>query len=74
MTQREVAVTAPTGTNLSHVAFDPELTPGALNAVRTCLRIEPTERVTVITDEVTSVAISADGKYLLSGSNDQFLG
>ena len=33
--------------------FDPELTPGARNAVRTCLRIQPNEKVTVITDNVT---------------------
>ena len=30
--------------------FDPELTPGARNAVRTCLKIQPFEKVTVITD------------------------
>lgn len=30
--------------------FDPELTPGARNAVRVCLDIQPSERVTVITD------------------------
>src|SRR4051812_9545501 len=29
---------------------DRELEPGARNAVRVCLRIEPTERVTVISD------------------------
>jgi leucyl aminopeptidase (aminopeptidase T) len=33
--------------------FDPELTPGARNAVNVCLRIQPSEKVTVITDEVT---------------------
>jgi aminopeptidase len=38
---------------LSTLAFDPELTPGARNAVNVCLRIQPTERVTVITDEAT---------------------
>ncbi|MGE0039952.1 MAG: aminopeptidase [Vicinamibacterales bacterium] len=32
------------------MAFDPELTPGARNAVRVCLNIQPTERVTIITD------------------------
>jgi leucyl aminopeptidase (aminopeptidase T) len=32
------------------IAFDAELTPGARNAVRTCLRIQPTEKVTLITD------------------------
>jgi aminopeptidase len=30
--------------------FDPELTPGARNAVRVCLNIQPHERVTIITD------------------------
>ena len=35
------------------MAFDPQLTPGARNAVRVCLRVEPSEKVTVITDEVS---------------------
>ena len=35
------------------VPFDPELTPGARNAVRVCLRIEPWEKVTLITDEAS---------------------
>ncbi len=30
--------------------FDPELSPGAHNAVNTCLRIQPSEKVTLITD------------------------
>ncbi len=38
---------------LNHMAFDPELTLGAKNAVRVCLRIQPSEKVTVITDEVS---------------------
>jgi len=38
---------------LNQLSFDPELTPGARNAVRVCLRIQPTEKVTVITDEVS---------------------
>src|ERR1019366_5787096 len=38
---------------LNEMAFDPELTPGARNAVRVCLRILPSETVTVITDEVS---------------------
>jgi aminopeptidase len=37
----------------STIPFDPELTPGARNAVRVCLRVQPGEKVTVITDEVT---------------------
>jgi len=40
------------------MAFDPELTPGARNAVRVCLRVLASEKVTVITDEV-SVEIAA---------------
>ena len=35
------------------IPFDPELTPGARNAVSVCLRIQPTEKVTVITDEAS---------------------
>ncbi|MBZ5651075.1 MAG: aminopeptidase [Acidobacteriia bacterium] len=38
---------------LSTLPFDPELTPGACNAVNVCLRIQPSEKVTVITDEAT---------------------
>jgi len=38
---------------LSTLPFDPELTPGAQNAVNVCLRIQPGEKVTVITDEAT---------------------
>lgn len=32
------------------IPFDPQLSPGAQNAVRTCLRVQPTEKVTLITD------------------------
>src|SRR5882724_518373 len=39
---------------LSAMAFDPELTPGARNAVNVCLRIQPSEKVTVITDRACS--------------------
>jgi len=38
---------------LNTIPFDFELTPGARNAVRVCLRVEPSERVTVITDEAS---------------------
>ena len=38
---------------LSTLSFDPELTPGARNAVNVCLRILPSEKVTVITDDAT---------------------
>jgi leucyl aminopeptidase (aminopeptidase T) len=44
---------------LNKLAFDPELTPGARNAVQVCLRVQPTEKVTVITDEVTQEIAAA---------------
>jgi aminopeptidase len=43
-------LTPPLLTDLTATPFDPELTPGAYNAVNTCLRIQPDEKVTVITD------------------------
>jgi leucyl aminopeptidase (aminopeptidase T) len=33
------------------VAVDPELIPGARNAIQICLRVKPAERITIITDE-----------------------
>jgi aminopeptidase len=38
---------------LNRLPFDPDLTPGARNAVEVCLRIKNNEKVTVITDEAT---------------------
>ena len=35
------------------VTIDPELQPGARNAIRDCLRLKPDERITIITDDVT---------------------
>jgi leucyl aminopeptidase (aminopeptidase T) len=43
---------------LNTIPFDSELTPGACNAVRVCLRVQPSERVTVITD-AASLEIAA---------------
>jgi aminopeptidase len=43
----------PSTRQLNQLAFDPELTPGARNAVRVCLRVQPTEKVSVITDEAS---------------------
>jgi len=40
----------PVLTDLTKTSFDPELSPGARNAVNTCLRIQPSEKVTLITD------------------------
>lgn len=35
------------------IPFDRELTPGARNAIRTCLRVAPSEKATIITDRVS---------------------
>ncbi len=37
----------------STIDVDPELVPGARNAIRDCLRLQPEERITIITDEAT---------------------
>jgi len=39
--------------DLLRVPYPPEFSAGARNAVATCLRIQPSERVTLITDEAT---------------------
>jgi aminopeptidase len=43
-------VAQPVLTDITTIAFDPEYSPGAYNAVHTCLRIQPSEKVTLITD------------------------
>ena len=45
-------------TDLRNIRFDPEYTAGARNAVQVCLRVQPFEKVTVITDEA-SIEIAA---------------
>jgi aminopeptidase len=35
------------------IDVDPELMPGARNAIRVCLQLKPEERITIITDEAT---------------------
>ncbi|MGA7752672.1 MAG: aminopeptidase [Candidatus Sulfotelmatobacter sp.] len=53
----------PNHIQLNKVQFDAEFTPGAFNAVNVCLRIQPDERVCVITDEATveiAAAIAAE--------------
>ena len=39
--------------SLTSFAFDPKLAPGARNAVRICLRVQSSEKVTLITDQAT---------------------
>ena len=40
-------------TSINQVEFDPEFTLGARNALRVCLRVQPDEKVCVITDRAT---------------------
>jgi leucyl aminopeptidase (aminopeptidase T) len=52
-------LTQPVLTDLIKTTFDPEFSLGAHNAVNTCLRIQQTEKVTVITDnECREIAAS----------------
>ena len=37
----------------ANIDIDPELIPGARNAVRVCLQLKPEERITIITDQAT---------------------
>jgi len=46
-------------TQFRTIPFDPEFIPGARNAVNVCLRVQPHERVCVITDEATLEIASA---------------
>lgn len=46
-------------TDLRSTAFPEEFRPGARNAVTTCLRIAPNEKVTLITDESTAAIAAA---------------
>jgi aminopeptidase len=58
-TRQGWAIQGQTLTNLKDLPFDPELTPGARNAVNVCLRVQANEKVTVITDETTrEIAVS----------------
>ena len=41
------------GAPADNIPFDPEYAPGARNAVNVCLRVQPDEKVCVITDEAT---------------------
>ena len=50
--------------------IDPELLPGAHNAIHTCLRLKPHERITIITDTVTrGIAAALQSEVERVGSN-----
>jgi len=48
-----------TSRQLTAIPFDPELTPGARNAVTVCLRVAANEKICVITDEDTKEIAAA---------------
>ena len=48
-----------TNRQLNSIPVDPEFVPGARNAVQVCLRVRPSEKVTVITDEATKEIAAA---------------
>ena len=60
-----------TAQHLLSLGYPAELTPGARSAVTTCLRIEPTEKVTLITDRVSEPIAAAIGEQL-AGSGCQW--
>ena len=55
-------------TDLLGVAFPPEFREGARNAIVTCLRVQPEEKVTLIADESTvEIAASIAAELALVG-------
>lgn len=56
---------------LATFAFDPELSPGARNAIETCLRVQPGEKTTLITD-LASLEIAASLAHELRQRAPQF--
>ncbi len=44
---------------MTETTYSPELAPGAYNAIHTCLRLQPAERITLITDRETLDIASA---------------
>ncbi|MFO7445182.1 MAG: aminopeptidase [Ignavibacteriaceae bacterium] len=55
---------------LKDIYFDKELSPGAYNAIHTCLRLKPEENVILITDEVTfEIAASLINEIEKTGSD-----
>jgi aminopeptidase len=59
----------PVLSDLTKTIFDPELSPGAYNAVNTCLHVQPSEKVTIITDnDCREIAASMAQELLRLGS------
>ena len=52
------------GRNHLDIPFDPELSPGARNAVQVCLRVKSSEKTTLITDQATKEIAAAIAREL----------
>jgi len=69
LTQTAVNDFTHSSTDLTRTPFDLELSPGAHNAVYTCLRIQPSEKVTLITDNACrEIAASIAHELALLGA------
>src|SRR4026207_1132361 len=53
--------------------IDPELIPGARNAIEVCLRLKPEERITIITDTATREIAAALQTEVERGGSDYSL-
>jgi aminopeptidase len=51
--------------DITKISFDPEYSPGAYNAVNTCLRVQPSEKVTLITDNACREIAASIAQELL---------
>jgi aminopeptidase len=55
--------------SFENIAIDPELNEGAYNAVNVCLRVQPDDKVTLITDErCLEIAASIHGEIIKRGA------
>src|ERR1700684_4246311 len=54
----------PASRNLLYIDYPAEFAPGAQSAVTTCLRIDPAEKVTLITDRATEQIAASIGEQL----------
>lgn len=59
-----------TSQNLLHANFPPEFTPGAQSAIKTCLRVQPEEKATLIFDRQTlAIAAALATEFEEAGAN-----
>jgi len=60
-------------TELTEIAFDKELSQGAFSAINVCLRLQPSEKIVIITDnECLEIAAALDAEIKKVGSQSVF--